>query len=93
MQAREHAQVLARKACEREGVQLLDVTVALKSMKLRRRKGGGWVLLRYFSFEFSCTGEERREGVIAMIGNRQDYLYMDLPDPLLSVEPEPPTFH
>jgi hypothetical protein len=88
MQAREHAEKLARVACQREGVQLLDVTVSLKSMGIKRNKRRRFFLLRYFSFEFSCTGSDRRSGVIAMCGNRQHYVYMDLPEPVISVEDE-----
>ncbi|MDH5300542.1 MAG: DUF3301 domain-containing protein [Gammaproteobacteria bacterium] len=93
-QAREHAQRIALTACNREGVQLLDQSVALKSMKIKRSARRGWVLVRYFGFEFSCTGDERREGVVAMIGNRRDYLVMDLPQPLVSVDDDlPPSLH
>ncbi|MDH5547396.1 MAG: DUF3301 domain-containing protein [Gammaproteobacteria bacterium] len=79
MQAREQAVKLARDACARENVQLLDATVALKKLSWEKAPNGRRYGLRYFGFEFSCDGTDRREGYIALHGLNKYSLVMDLP--------------
>ena len=57
MQAREHAEKLARLACQRENVQFLDSTVSLKKFSIARLSDKNLHLLRYLSKEF-----KRRQG-------------------------------
>lgn len=80
LEAREMAEKLCKNACIKENVQLLDGTVSLKKLRLEKSTRGRRMLLRYFSFEFSASSDDRREGVIAMHGIRQQYLVMDLPE-------------
>jgi len=80
MQAREVAEKLAREACKRENVQLLDGTVSLKKIRIRWLTLQSSPVLRYFSFEFTHSGEERREGTIALSGLNQQILVMNLDD-------------
>ena len=80
MQARERAEKLARIACQRENVQLLDGTVALKKFSYEKDQHGRRLFLRYFNFSFSTTGADRHTGTIAMQHLRQHYLVMDLPE-------------
>lgn len=88
MQAREKAEKLAKLACKRENVQLLDATVSLKKIGFNK-SSSGYYLVRYFNFEFTIDGIERRTGVIVMRENRQEYLIMDLPEnPTISIENE-----
>jgi Protein of unknown function (DUF3301) len=70
MAARERAVVAGREVCEREGLQLLDDTVALRHMRVRRDALGRLAILRRYAFEFSDTGNNRREGEIEMLGLR-----------------------
>lgn len=87
MQAREKAEKLAKLACQRENMQLLDGTVALNKMRLEKNSRSDRRFIRYFSFEFSSDNTDRRTGLIALDGLRQHYLYMDLPQsPTISVE-------
>ncbi|MDH3325374.1 MAG: DUF3301 domain-containing protein [Gammaproteobacteria bacterium] len=88
MQARERAEKIAQDACKREKMQLLDATVSLKKFGFEKNNFGSRIFLRYFSFEFSSDGEERRIGTIAMRDSVQQYLYMDLPEkPVIDIEP------
>lgn len=80
MQARERAEKIAIAACKRENMQLLDATVSLKKFGIEKNEYGNRIFLRYFGFEFSDNGEQRRNGMIAMRDSIQQYLYMDLPE-------------
>ena len=78
--AREKAGKLALRACEDAQVQLLDQTVALKKLWLKRKPNGHIALLRFYAFEFSSTGVERRKGLVVLLGSVQQYFSMDLPE-------------
>ncbi len=89
LEAREAAEKLCKTACVKANVQLLDGTVSLKKLRLEKSTRGGRMLLRYFGFEFSVSSDDRREGVIAMHGGRQQYLVMDLPEQaVITIEAE-----
>ncbi len=89
LEAREAAERLCKTACVKANVQLLDGTVSLKKLRLEKSTRGGRMLLRYFGFEFSVSSDDRRQGVIAMHGGRQQYLVMDLPEQaVITVESE-----
>ncbi|HSH26175.1 MAG TPA: DUF3301 domain-containing protein, partial [Wenzhouxiangella sp.] len=56
--ARDHARDLARSFCKRQGWQLLDQTVALRSLRpVRASNGLRWQ--RRYRFEFSPDGSAR----------------------------------
>jgi hypothetical protein len=55
---RELAVVEARRQCERHGLQLLDETVGLRSIRLRRLDGMR-VIERCYGFEVSIDGDDR----------------------------------
>ncbi|MCW8827698.1 MAG: DUF3301 domain-containing protein [Gammaproteobacteria bacterium] len=69
-QAKEVAVRSARRACERNQQQLLDETVALSALRLRRDRSGQVRLLRRYDFEFSADGEGRHCGEIELLGRR-----------------------
>ncbi len=77
LRAREAALDGARKACEAEGVQLLDWTVAMKRIRLGRDDEGRRGLQRTYEFEFSDTGNNRIGGSITVIGRQM--LALNLP--------------
>jgi len=79
-QAREQAVVVARRACERHGQQLLDETVLLERQRPRRDRNGRMRLRREYSFEFSGVGEERNRGSLVLFGGRIVELQLQLPD-------------
>lgn len=85
--ARERAEKIAQKLCAQENMQLLDGTVALNKLEIKRTSGLNFRLIRLFRFEFSAFGSERRTGVIALHNLRQEYTYMDLPEkPVIEVQ-------
>ena len=67
MRARETALEASRDACRREGLQLLDDTVALASLKPTRDSRGRVVLRRVYVFEFTDTGDNRRQGSVVVV--------------------------
>jgi hypothetical protein len=66
--AREHAVRVARRQCEQYGLQLLDETVGLRGMRLRRIRGR-WVIERGYGLEVSIDGDDRESGRLWMIGH------------------------
>ncbi len=59
-----------RSACEAEGLQFLDDTVAIAGLKPARNDDGQLALRRVYRFEYSDTGDNRRSGSVVMIGQR-----------------------
>ena len=72
LRARDFALDGARRACDAEGVQLLDWTVAMKKIRLGRDDEGRRGLQRTYEFEFSDTGNNRRRGSILLLGSRAE---------------------
>lgn len=67
--AREVAVIEARRYCERHGLQLLDETVGLRGIRLRRLQGHR-LLERSYGFEVSVDGDDRESGRLWMNGAR-----------------------
>ena len=57
-------------ACVAEGLQFLDDTVGIASLKPARNAHGRLQLQRAYDFEFSDTGDNRVKGSIVMLGRR-----------------------
>jgi len=68
LRARERAVQAGRSACERYRVQFLDDTVAFARMRLARDDEGQLRISRTYTFEFTETGNNRRQGAIVMLG-------------------------
>ena len=68
LRAREAALSAGREACERNGLLLLDETVSCRSTRPARNEEGRLRLARLYRFEFSDTGNNRREGSVRMLG-------------------------
>lgn len=68
LRAREAAVSASRAACEAEGYQFLDDTVAIESMRPARNDEGHLTLRRIYAFEYSDTGDTRHTGSIVMMG-------------------------
>jgi hypothetical protein len=64
--AREIAMDEARRQCDRHGLQLLDETVGLRGIRLRRHHGER-VLERCYGFEVSIDGDDREPGKLWMV--------------------------
>ena len=76
LRAREAAVDAARRACTADGVMLLDDTVALAALRLRRRPSGDLALMRIYRFEFSDTGNNRLDGSVSLLGRSVQTLYL-----------------
>lgn len=77
LRARERARYHAHALCARIGLQLLDQTVALRRVRVRRIPGEGLRLLRCYRFDVSTDGNDRRDGSLDMIDG--DVVSYDLP--------------
>jgi len=77
LRAREHALAAGRAACARYGLQFLDDTVAFARLRLGRDEGGRLRLRRTYVFEFSDTGDNRRQGAIVMLGAQLEDLQLE----------------
>lgn len=84
IRAREAGVKAARSACQRAGVQLLDDTVALRTMRPARDEAGHLTLRRVYEFEFSGSGFDRQPGAVVLLGREVEMLdiasIVDLPD-------------
>ncbi|THF66236.1 DUF3301 domain-containing protein [Pseudothauera nasutitermitis] len=76
LKAREAAMRGARAACQREGVQLLDETVACRSLRLDRDEQGRATLARVYDFEYSDSGVDRHRGSLML--NGQEVVMLDV---------------
>ena len=73
----EIAREAGRQACNRIDVQFLDDTVASTKLRLARDRNGRRILRRTYRFEFSETGNSRREGEVIMLGERVETVTME----------------
>ncbi len=69
LKAREIGMQAARRACDAEGMQLLDDTVSIASIKPSRDDDGQMALRRVYEFEYSDTGDDRRRGSVVLLGH------------------------
>jgi hypothetical protein len=72
--AAETARHAGRQACERAGVQLLDQTVMLTRVSLRRDSRGRLRVLRAYSFDYSRHGSDRARGTLALLGTELQWI-------------------
>ena len=70
LRAREAAMGAGRAACAAHHWQLLDDTVAIASIRPARDEDGNLKLRRVYAFEYSDTGDNRREGRVVVLGGR-----------------------
>jgi len=69
LEAREAANRIAREACSRAVVQLLDETVAFAGFRLSRSAHDGRRrLLRTYTFDYTSDGFARSQGFVIMAG-------------------------
>ena len=77
LRARERAVRAGRDACSRYGLQFLDETVSFSRMRLARDDEGHVKIARTYTFEFSDTGNNRRDGAIVMLGGEVQDLQLE----------------
>jgi len=76
--SRETATALARRACTQCQVQLLDETVTLSKIRLQRNSKGAMQIARWYRFEFSTSGVNRRDGVVGILGKNLISMHLDI---------------
>jgi hypothetical protein len=77
LRARERAVRAGRDACSRYSLQFLDDTVSFARMRLARDGEGRLKIARTYTFEFSDTGNNRRDGAIVMLGGEVQDLRLE----------------
>lgn len=77
LRARESAVAAGRSACARYGVQLLDETVSFTRLRLARDEGGRLRLRRTYVFEFTGSGNDRRQGAVVLLGAQVEDLQLE----------------
>ena len=77
LRARERAVRAGRSACERYDLQFLDDTVSFARIRLARNEEGELRIARTYTFEFSDTGNNRRQGAIVMLGAELQDLHLE----------------
>lgn len=90
LKAREIGVRAAAAACAEEGLQFLDDTVVIRSLRLARDEEGRLCLRRLYAFEYSDTGDNRREGSVSLLGHGVELLHVR---PHLYVVPKSPDSH
>jgi hypothetical protein len=76
---REHAIRHCRNTCQEMNLQLLDQTVALTSISIRRDQNKKSRILRKYGFEVSIDGTNRCKGYIILLGFSIIHTEFDLP--------------
>jgi hypothetical protein len=70
LRAREMAIRYCHHLCRETNLQLLDQTVSLVSISIKRARNGNLTLLRKYQFEVSENGVDRYSGFITLLGSR-----------------------
>ncbi len=77
MRALEQARTAARRRCDMLGLSLLDDTVVLQRLRLRRRDDGQLTFWRQYRFEFTGDGHSRHGGFVVVQGGRVQTLELE----------------
>ena len=70
MTSRDAARILVAQFCRNNNLQLLDQTVALRRVTVRRKNNGNLSFIRVFRFDYSDNGFRRRDGMVWMLANQ-----------------------
>ncbi len=79
LRARELTLNRCRDACNELCVQLLDETVALSRITLKRDARGRLLLHRWYRFEFSTDGTDRHPGAVSLTGQVIEFVRLEYP--------------
>ncbi|MDE1464461.1 DUF3301 domain-containing protein [Spartinivicinus poritis] len=79
VKAKELAKQAVARTCKSMQLQLLDDTVALNWLKLKRNSQGQVVFARSYQFEFSLNGAERYKGAVQLLGYKIQQMQIDNP--------------
>lgn len=83
LKVREFTVKHCKKKCDEMGLQLLDETIALNSLSIKRNLNGFPGLVRQYNFEFSINGANRYNGSIMVQQNQVRSFQLEHPDGLL----------
>lgn len=79
--SQEIAKIICKRVCNQLQLQLLDDTVALVQVRLKRNSRGRLQVQKSYEFEFSDSGNNRQQGFVIMLGITLEMLelpgYMD----------------
>lgn len=67
---KERALVAVRRHCDKLNLQLLDQSIALRGLWLKRGSDGKVHFWRSYNFDFSSQGDDRYKGRVTLLGNR-----------------------
>lgn len=70
LRAKEQAYLAVKQHCQHMDVQLLDQTIYLRRLWIKRSERGQLCWWRAFYFEFTATGADRYVGRILMLGDK-----------------------
>ncbi|MGE5170370.1 MAG: DUF3301 domain-containing protein [Rudaea sp.] len=70
LKARENANDAMRAACAARGLLFLDDTVSLRSVRAVRDEDGQLRLRRIYTFQYSDSGYDRRDGSLTLTAQR-----------------------
>jgi uncharacterized protein DUF3301 len=70
--AREHANRVAREACDGASVQMLDGTVAILRLRVVRGTRAPLAWHRTYVFDYTADGYQRQRGFVVMTGDEVD---------------------
>lgn len=74
---KERAYQAARKHCDEMQVQMLDESVYLRRLWLKRNSQGKLVFWRAFYFEFTVSGADRYFGRVLMLGGQIEAIQLE----------------
>jgi len=70
----EIAQRVCKTMCLELNVQLLDGTVSMRKVTLGRNDKGDLRIRRFYSFDYSGTGYDRRTGVLVLLASIPEWM-------------------
>lgn len=70
LRMREYVIRRCKSTCESAGLQLLDQSVALSGISLKRDRNGRWRIHRRYQFHVSESGADRHTGHMILTGTR-----------------------
>ena len=76
LQSQERAKIICKQMCRELNLLLLDDTIALVQIRLKRNSRGRLSLRRMYQFEFSEGGNIRQRGLVIMRGISLEMLEM-----------------
>jgi len=77
LRMREYVIRRCKSTCEAAGLQLLDQSVALNSISMKRDRNGRWRVHRSYQFHVSENGTDRYPGSIILTGNRIEAVHIE----------------